>query len=191
MKKSEETKGFILNKARDVFCNKGYVSVTMKDICEATGLSRGGLYRHYSSTKDIFLDQLELHKNNSEKMLDNAFRSNVPAALLVENFFNMQVQEISQTEDQIAFAVYEFSKHENDNCGLFKERFNEATRILAKLLNYAVDKEDIKISNIIETSKHIIHTLEGLKISQSIIKLSKKEIENQINYLRTITGLKF
>lgn len=28
----------------------------MKDICEATGLSRGGLYIHYGSTQQIFSD---------------------------------------------------------------------------------------------------------------------------------------
>lgn len=190
MNKGKETKGFILIKAKEVFCKKGYISVTMKDICEATGLSRGGLYRHYSSTKEIFLDQLELHKNNSEKMLDSAIKSKTPAALLLENFFNHQTKEINNIDEQITFAVYEFSKHENELSNIFRERFNEAVRILGKLLNYFNKEERLQIDDVTETSKLIIHTLEGLKISQSIIKLSKEEIGKQIDFLRSVTGLK-
>lgn len=189
MKKSEETKGFILNKARDVFCNKGYISVTMKDICDETGLSRGGLYRHFASTKDIFIAQLELHKNNSDKILDDAIKSNVPAPLLVEGFFKQQIDEITSDKKQITFAVYEFSVHEKNYSDIFKERFNEAVRILTKLLEYAIKTEGFKIYNVHEASKHIIHTIEGLKISNSILNLSKNEVIDQINHLKSVLGL--
>lgn len=49
-KKGNETKQHIKEQAKILFANKGFKEVTMKDICEATSLSRGGLYRHYDST---------------------------------------------------------------------------------------------------------------------------------------------
>lgn len=48
--KGEKTKQDIREKAYQLFAEKGFKAVTMKDICELTGLSRGGLYRHYEST---------------------------------------------------------------------------------------------------------------------------------------------
>lgn len=45
--KGEETKKMIKEKACSLFARKGFKNVTMKDICIETGLSRGGLYRHY------------------------------------------------------------------------------------------------------------------------------------------------
>ena len=39
--------------------NTGFKQVTMKDICEATQLSRGGLYSHFSSTGEVFKALLE------------------------------------------------------------------------------------------------------------------------------------
>ena len=54
-KKGEETKQFIREKACFLFSQKGFKNVTMKDICMETGLSRGGLYRHYDSTQQIFM----------------------------------------------------------------------------------------------------------------------------------------
>ena len=41
--KGEKTKRFICENAFQLFAEKGFKDVTMKDICEKTGLSRGGL----------------------------------------------------------------------------------------------------------------------------------------------------
>lgn len=71
--KGEETKKLIREKACSLFARKGFKNVTMKDICVATGLSRGGLYRHYDSTQQVFseiIDDLMNIQDNefSEKM---------------------------------------------------------------------------------------------------------------------------
>ena len=52
--KSAQKKKLILETARTVFSLKGYRGVTMKDIVEACGISRGGLYLYFSSTEEIF-----------------------------------------------------------------------------------------------------------------------------------------
>ena len=52
--KGDKTKQDIREKAYQLFAEKGFKDVTMKDICELTGLSRGGLYRHYESTGQIY-----------------------------------------------------------------------------------------------------------------------------------------
>lgn len=57
-KKSENTKEKIRRQAYRLFAEKGFKEVTMTDICERTGLSRGGLYRYYSGTAQIFSEIL-------------------------------------------------------------------------------------------------------------------------------------
>ena len=42
--KSEQKKAYILEVAKEVFIEKGFRTVTMKDIVEACEISRGGLY---------------------------------------------------------------------------------------------------------------------------------------------------
>ena len=42
--KSAQKKKYILETARNVFVEKGFKNVTMKDIVEACNISRGGLY---------------------------------------------------------------------------------------------------------------------------------------------------
>jgi len=58
--KSLQKKQFILETARNVFMDKGYKEVTMKDIVDACGISRGGLYLYFDSTKEIFLEVLKM-----------------------------------------------------------------------------------------------------------------------------------
>ena len=42
-----------------LFAEKGFKQVTMKDICDAAKLSRGGLYCHYESTRQIFQEMID------------------------------------------------------------------------------------------------------------------------------------
>ena len=51
-------KGAKTKEAYRLFAEKGFKAVTMTDICEKTGLSRGGLYRYYSGTEEIFSEIL-------------------------------------------------------------------------------------------------------------------------------------
>ena len=57
--KGNAAKVRILQSAQTLFSQKGFCAVTMQDICVAADFSRGGLYRHYSSTEDIFVDIIQ------------------------------------------------------------------------------------------------------------------------------------
>ncbi|MDE6983254.1 MAG: TetR/AcrR family transcriptional regulator [Lachnospiraceae bacterium] len=52
--KSLQKRKYILERARSVFYKNGYRAVTMKDIVDACGISRGVLYLNFSSTKELF-----------------------------------------------------------------------------------------------------------------------------------------
>ena len=57
--KGEKTRQNIKDQAMKLFAQRGFKDVTMKDICEATQLSRGGLYLHYGSTRQIYAEILD------------------------------------------------------------------------------------------------------------------------------------
>ena len=63
--KKEKTRESILNASYVLFAEKGFKQVTMKDICEAAGMSRGGLYSHFSGTDKLFEAVLERVSENS------------------------------------------------------------------------------------------------------------------------------
>ena len=64
--KTDQKRALILESAHKVFAEKGYRAVTMKDIVEASNISRGGLYLYFSSVEEVFLAVLD----NEEKKTD-------------------------------------------------------------------------------------------------------------------------
>ncbi|WP_176560266.1 TetR family transcriptional regulator [Brevibacillus dissolubilis] len=55
----------ILQAATEVFKRKGFESTTMKDIVEACGMSRGGVYMYFSSTDEMFRAILDQNDDTS------------------------------------------------------------------------------------------------------------------------------
>ncbi|QIO31788.1 TetR/AcrR family transcriptional regulator [Bradyrhizobium sp. 1(2017)] len=52
---AEATEQILLDAAKRVFADKGYIRATVQDIIESTGLSRGTFYLYFRSTDDIFV----------------------------------------------------------------------------------------------------------------------------------------
>ena len=51
--------GEILNAVSPVFAFKGYEGTTVKDLEQATGLTRGGIFFHFPSKRDLYLASIE------------------------------------------------------------------------------------------------------------------------------------
>ncbi|TYP75431.1 TetR/AcrR family transcriptional regulator [Paenibacillus methanolicus] len=53
MKKGEKTREHIIQKAAELFNQRGYAGSSMNDIIAQTGIQKGGIYRHFDSKDDI------------------------------------------------------------------------------------------------------------------------------------------
>jgi TetR/AcrR family transcriptional repressor of nem operon len=64
----EFDKDEILDKAMNVFWNKGYESTSMKDLMDATGLLKGSIYNTFDSKENLFILCLEKYGRQSKSM---------------------------------------------------------------------------------------------------------------------------
>jgi TetR/AcrR family transcriptional regulator, transcriptional repressor for nem operon len=53
MRKGEETRRQIIRKAAPIFNQKGYEGAALSDLMAATGLEKGGIYRHFESKQEL------------------------------------------------------------------------------------------------------------------------------------------
>ena len=53
MRKGELTRERIIAQAAPLFNQRGYAGCSMQDIMDATGLEKGGLYRHFASKEEL------------------------------------------------------------------------------------------------------------------------------------------
>jgi TetR/AcrR family transcriptional repressor of nem operon len=59
MGKGQQTRERILAQAAALFNQKGFAGASMSDLMEATGLQKGGLYRHFESKELLALEALD------------------------------------------------------------------------------------------------------------------------------------
>jgi TetR/AcrR family transcriptional repressor of nem operon len=53
LRKGEVTRQHIIEEAAALFNRRGYAGCALREIMEATGLEKGGIYRHFSSKEEI------------------------------------------------------------------------------------------------------------------------------------------
>src|ERR1700690_809084 len=53
--RAQRTSALIVEKAREVFLQKGYYGTTIDDIAEAAGISRSSFYTYFPSKRDVLL----------------------------------------------------------------------------------------------------------------------------------------
>ena len=88
--RSLQKKQLILEKAKEVFVEKGFRDVTMKDIVDACEISRGGLYLYYANTEEIFLEVLAAESEKTEDVFSENVWENATAAEIFAVFLKEQ-----------------------------------------------------------------------------------------------------
>lgn len=127
--KGEKTKKEICNQAKVLFGEKGFKNVTMQDICTATGLSRGGLYRHYESTGEIFQEILAGLLQSQEREFEKKMQKGQPAAQLLEEVLGRYEDEMKDSAGSLSLAILEyFSERTTEERVFSLQKQHEASR---------------------------------------------------------------
>ena len=189
--KSQQKKKYIIEKARQVFVEKGYRNVTMKDIIEACEISRGGLYLYFPSTKEIFLEVLKQEQESGDDVFSTQIGEDSTIVDIVELFFAAQKAELLNSKDNLAMATYEYyfaHKPEGEE-DFLRTQFEAAVQALTQLIEMGVDAGELYCEQPQTAAEEIMYALEGLKASYLTMKVSEAEIDKQIEYLLQGLGL--
>lgn len=182
MKKGDKTKNKILEKSKSLFAAQGYSVVTMKDICELCNLSRGGLYRYFSSTKEIFLELLNKDKDDKGGLLLEYMREGKSALQILEWFFKDRKESlILGNYKGFSFAVHEFAKQETEQKEYLKERLHQAKQGLISLFEYGQKQGKFREFDTQSMSLSLLLFLDSLETNAYILDFTEKEIETQLN----------
>ncbi len=190
--KSEKKKRYIVEKAREVFARKGFLTVTMKDIVEACEISRGGLYLYFEDTGKLFEEVL---KTERESGGDEEIEQADTSVEMLSAFLREQKKEILGLEDSLIEAIYEYYFYLRREEKLpeqelvqtreqaEKDRFEMSVRVLEKLIDGGIKEGYLDCEEPLQEAYNIMFALEGLKISSATIGVSTERVTSQINYL--------
>lgn len=164
MGRSAAKRELILKKAKEVFIEMGYSRVTMKDIVEACGISRGGLYLYYSSVKDIFIEVIL--KRNASKLdrLKEDIIGDEDFIQILDTFFAQQTHRLLHIETSLMPAMYEFFlAHKGDvEKEFFVTQFQNSKKLIYEILHYGAEKNYLAEEKVNVMAEHITFLIEGL-----------------------------
>lgn len=146
--KGERTKSEILNIAKKMFCEKGFSSITMSDLCEATGLSRGGLYRHFSSTDEIFIALLEANKDDWQTEMDKAMEKGVSAIQMIGYYLEQIRTGIAGGAGGLSLAIYDFMRNKQSENSFLDARYDFGVNMMKALLQYGQQRGEFNPFNL-------------------------------------------
>ncbi len=175
--KGDNTKQRIIDAAYELFAKYGYKDVTMKDICEATGLSRGGLYRHFSCTEDILMQILSVEITFEDKLLEG-----VSAVTVLDEMLLTCEQEMLDKEKSLSLAIYELAstgKHD-----FFAEINNRAINRWCRLIRYGVERGEFKNVEPRMVAELILYSYQGVRMWSRVMDLSQDTAHNIILGIR-------
>ena len=183
--KSVQKKKYIVETARKVFMEKGFKTVTMKDIVEACDISRGGLYLYFENTSQIFTEVLKLESEETDDVFSRRISQDATAVDILLLFLKEQKKEILRKKDTLTQAIYEFYFANNlpkkDN--VLKKQFDSAVKVIEKLIETGVENGEFVCEDCAGTARNIMYVLEGMKISAQTTGLSSDAVDRELLFI--------
>lgn len=191
--KSEQKRGYILEKARKVFMEKGYLSVTMQDIVEACAISRGGLYLYFNSTEEILAGVLlqEQQRETEDDGLTESIIAEGTASDLLALFLKEQKKEIMRKKTSLTVAMYEyyFQNNVDKKDNILKRQFDAGIMIVEKLIREGIKGGEFYCEDPRGTARNIMYALEGLKVMARTVGISEAAVDKELVFI--VQGLVF
>lgn len=187
-KKGEETKRLIKEKACSLFVRKGFKNVTMKDICIETGLSRGGLYRHYDSTNQIFSEIIDGLMSEQDNELSEKMKNGYPAVQILDEILERYKYEMSDTAPSLSLAILEFYGEDQSKIedNMLMKQYRYSVDMWKEFLSYGIRRGEFKEVNCEEVIDIIIFSYQGVRIYSSLLPLGREISERIINHIKKI-----
>lgn len=86
--KSQETKERIFRAAKEILQKNGYENLSIKNICEAAGVSNGSFYHHFKTKDDLLSYYIEEQPSINPELLDIPSDKEAAKLAIVEVYLN-------------------------------------------------------------------------------------------------------
>ena len=186
-RKGDLTKQHIKEQAIKLFAQRGFKDVTMKDICEVTELSRGGLYLHYSSTRQIFSDIIDDLMNAQGDEFSEKIAQGLSAMEILLQVLERYKNEMLDTQGSLSVAIYEFfsadtSKQDN---ALFQQ-YQKSYLMWKQLLEYGIIRKEFNVVDIDAIIDLIVFSYQGVRMYSTLMTINERTPNHIISLIKTI-----
>ena len=185
--KGELTRRNIKAQAMKLFAKRGFKDVTMKDICEATQLSRGGLYLHYGSTRQIFAEIIDVLMGCQEDEFSEKISNNISAKTILTDVLERYEREMKDSQGALSVAIYEFFSSENasENNALAKQ-YQKSRVMWRQLLEYGIERGEFNAVDVDAVFDLIVFSYQGVRMYSTLMQIDEEIPNNIVTMIKKI-----
>ena len=187
-KRGEETRQLIKNCACALFASKGFKQVTMKDICEAAKLSRGGLYCHYGSTQEIFKEIINDFMSQQNDIFSEKIAKKQSAKKILEDVLEKYKGEMLDNQSSLSLAIYEYFSIK-DNAETKNELYVQylaSFNAWQNLLEYGIKNGEFNNVDIKSVFDLIIFSYQGVRMYSKLMPIDEDIPQRIIEQIKKI-----
>lgn len=167
--KGEKTRESILDASYALFAKKGFKQVTMKDVCEATNMSRGGLYSHFSGTDQLFEALLERMSKMSATDFEDAISKGSSAVKILEDALKLMEEEMKHPEESLSIAMYEYAETVDPH--MMEQLNRTGEEKWEKLISYGIGRGEFNDVDATKIVNLILYSYQGIRMWSRIIPM--------------------
>ncbi|HIV63172.1 MAG TPA: TetR/AcrR family transcriptional regulator [Firmicutes bacterium] len=186
-KKGDRTKQIIKARALGLFARKGFKDVTMKDVCEATGLSRGGLYLHYGSTGEIFTEIVDDLMNAQRDEFGDKIARGMSAKEILLQVLERYKNEMADTQGSLSVAIYEFfgAGNAGRNNALLRQ-YRKSREMWRQLLEYGIRRGEFRPVAIDAAFDLIVFSYQGVRMYGALMDVDERTPGHIVSLIETL-----
>jgi len=157
-------KNQILDAALQVFVKKGYSETRMDDIVHGSGMSKGAIYHHYSSKRDLFLELIDFWETYCfPNILDKKYKNKTASGTLREI-----VKDIIETFKQRKYVflaeleIWSLANHDEGVRDKTRSLYMNLLKLFSDIIADGIEKGEFKNINVNIASLSIMTSLQGV-----------------------------
>ena len=187
-KRGQETRRQIKKCACCLFAEKGFKQVTMKDICEAAKLSRGGLYCHYESTRQIFQEIIDDMTDEQDNEIAFKIEQHCPAVTILDEILDKYEREMLDSQSSLSIAIFEYFSIRDiaGQSNTLYEQYLISANTWKRLIQYGMERQEFNEVDASAVFDLIVFSYQGVRMYSKLMPVDRETPSGIIKEIRRI-----
>ncbi len=159
----------ILDAARTCFMRQGYFATKMDEIADESGLSKGGIYFHFDSKRDIFRTLVEREYNRDMEFIDSVLDTERDITSILIGLGEHFVQQLASTDTpRFTAIIAEMAIRDEEIRDMLQELQQSYIERLAEVLEHAMQEGQLRKVDPTATAMLLKAIIDGIQAGMAI-----------------------
>lgn len=174
-------KEIIVEKAANLFKEKGYKAASMRDLAEVVGVEAASLYNHIKSKSELLHVICLDVANRFTNMIDEVEAEDMPVIEKIDKLLRFHIREMLNNYEDVIVSDREWKHLSDPYLSNFRHQRRTYRKRFAGIIEEGIKKKEIKKIDAATAVLIMLHAISGIEsFHRSKQKISSKDLEENM-----------